>query len=99
MAENEIKKDKNNCSQIVESLLNGMDAVLATKTVVGEPTKIGDVTIVPLVDVTFGVGAGASLSKNDQGKSGSGGGGGMGGKMTPSAVLVIKDGHVSVEKI
>ncbi len=99
MAENEIKKDKNNCSQIVESLLNGMDAVLATKTVVGEPTKIGDVTIVPLVDVTFGVGAGASLSKNDQGKSGSGGGGGMGGKMTPSAVLVIKDGHARLVNI
>ncbi len=99
MAENEIKKEKNNCSQIVESLLNGMDAVLATKTVVGEPTKIGDVTIVPLVDVTFGVGAGASLSKNDQGKSGSGGGGGMGGKMTPSAVLVIKDGHARLVNI
>ena len=44
---------------VVESLLKGMDTVLSTKTVVGEATKIGDTIILPLVDVTFGVGAGA----------------------------------------
>ena len=43
---------------VVESLLKGMDTVLSTKTVVGEATKIGDTIILPLVDVTFGVGAG-----------------------------------------
>ena len=41
---------------VVESLLKGMDTVLSTKTVVGEATKIGDTIILPLVDVTFGVG-------------------------------------------
>ena len=52
--------DKENQFQgVVESLLKGMDTVLSTKTVVGEATKIGDTIILPLVDVTFGVGAGA----------------------------------------
>lgn len=78
---------ENQFSTVVESLFKGMDSVLSTKTVVGEATKIGDTIILPLVDVTFGVGAGASNKDNKQG-----GGGGLGGKMTPSAVLVIKDG-------
>lgn len=81
---------------VVESLLKGMDSVLSTKTVVGEATTIGDTIILPLVDVTFGVGAGAGA--NDQ-KGASSGAGGLGGKMTPSAVLVIKDGAVKLVNI
>ena len=63
--------DKENQFQgVVESLLKGMDTVLSTKTVVGEATKIGDTIILPLVDVTFGVGAGAG--NNSEKKSASG---------------------------
>ncbi len=82
--------DKENQFQgVVESLLRGMDTVLSTKTVVGEATQVGDTIILPLVDVTFGVGAGAG---NNSEKGASSGAGGLGGKMTPSAVLVIRDG-------
>ena len=96
--ENEInKKETNNCSIIVDALMSGMDSVLATKTVVGEPTKVGDVIILPLVDVTFGIGAGASLGKVDDKKNG--GGGGLGGKLSPSAVLVIKDGRAKLVNV
>lgn len=96
--ENEInKKEANNCSVIVDALMSGMDSVLATKTVVGEPTKVGDVIILPLVDVTFGIGAGASLGKTDDKKGG--GGGGLGGKLSPSAVLVIKDGRAKLVNV
>lgn len=96
--DNEInKKETNNCSVIVDALMSGMDSVLATKTVVGEPTKVGDVIILPLVDVTFGIGAGASLAKTDEKKGG--GGGGLGGKLSPSAVLVIKDGRAKLVNV
>ena len=84
----------NNFSSVVESLLKGMDTVLSTKTVVGEATQIGDTIILPLVDVSFGVGAGASA-----GEKKNGGGGGLGGKMTPSAVLVIRDCHTKLVNI
>ena len=84
----------NQFSSVVESLFKGMDSVLSTKTVVGEATKIGDTIILPLVDVSFGVGAGASNKDNKQS-----GGGGLGGKMTPSAVLVIKDGHTRLVNV
>ena len=77
---------ENQFGSVVESLLKGMDTVLSTKTVVGEATKIGDTIILPLVDVSFGVGAGAGSNGDKKSQSG---GGGLGGKMTPSAVLVI----------
>ena len=66
--------DKENQFQgVVESLLKGMDTVLSTKTVVGEATKIGDTIILPLVDVTFGVGAGAGNNSEKKSASGAGG--------------------------
>ena len=91
--ENE-KKSANNVSVIVDSLLEGMDAVLASKTVVGEPTKIGDTIILPLVDVSFGVGAGASMNDKKNGAMGA-----LSGKMTPSAVLVINNGHTRLVSV
>lgn len=86
---------ENQFQGVVESLLKGMDTVLSTKTVVGEATKVGDTIILPLVDVTFGVGAGAKNAQNTS----AAGAGGLGGKMTPSAVLVIKDGSTKLVNI
>ncbi len=88
--------DKENFQGVVESLLKGMDTVLSTKTVVGEATQVGDTIILPLVDVSFGVGAGSG--SNGQ-KNSASGAGGMGGKMTPSAVLVIRDGYTKLVNI
>lgn len=100
MSENEKKeKANNNVSIIMDSLLSGLDSVLATKTVVGEATKVGDVIILPLVDVSFGIGAGASIGKNEKGSNKGGGGGGISGKMSPSAVLVIKDGQTKLVSV
>lgn len=82
------------CSSIIDSLMKGMDTIISTKTVVGEPTKIEDTIILPLVDVSFGMGAGAS-EKEAKG----GGGGGLTGKVSPSAVLVIKNGSTKLVNI
>ena len=81
-------------NQTVGSLFKGMDAMLTTKTVVGEPTQIGDTIILPLVDVNFGVAAGA-FAKGGNNSAG----GGMGGKMSPSAVLVIQNGRARMVSV
>ncbi|MCM1056420.1 MAG: GerW family sporulation protein [Firmicutes bacterium] len=88
--------DKENFQGVVEALLKGMDTVLSTKTVVGEATQVGDTIILPLVDVAFGVGAGAGSNSQKNSASGAGG---LGGKMTPSAVIVIKDGSTKLVNI
>ena len=78
---------ENGFKATVEALLKGMDGMVSTKTVVGDAIHIGDTIILPLVDVSFAIGAGAfSGEKKEKGA------GGLGGKMTPSAVLVIQDG-------
>ena len=89
MAEN-----KNDFNETVASLFKGMDSFLSAKTVVGEAVHVNDTIILPLVDVSFGVGAGAFAGdkKNNAG-------GGMGGKMSPSAVLVIQNGATKLVNI
>ena len=78
----------------VESLFKGMDSFITTKTVVGDAIHIGDTIILPLVDVSFGVAAGAfSQDKKNNGA------GGMGGKIMPSAVLVIQNGTTKLVNI
>lgn len=78
----------------VEALFHGMDGVITSKTVVGEAIHVGDTIILPLVDVSFAVGAGAwGNDKKDKGA------GGIGGKMTPCAVLVIQNGHTRLVNI
>ena len=77
--------EKDNTFQnTVEALFRGMDSFITTKTVVGEAIHIDDTILLPLVDVSFGVGAGA-FAENAKNNAG----GGMGGKISPSAVLVI----------
>lgn len=85
---------ENNFNSVMTSLLKGVDSVLSTKTVVGEPINVGDTILVPLVDVSFGLGAGAA----DKDKKASGGGG-VGGKMSPSAILVIQNGKTKLVNI
>ena len=81
----------------VESLFKGMDSFITTKTVVGDAIKVDEnTTILPLVDVSFGVGAGA-FSNED--KKSNNGGGGMSGKMIPSSVLIIQNGTAKVVNV
>ncbi|MCR5468571.1 MAG: GerW family sporulation protein [Lachnospiraceae bacterium] len=83
-----------NFNETIQSLFNGMDSFITTKTVVGEAINVGDTIILPLVDVTFGVGAGVFTEdkKNN-------GGGGMGGRLQPSAVLVISNGTTKLVNV
>ena len=85
---------ENTFNNTVDSLFKGMDNFITTKTVVGDAIHIGDSIILPLVDVSFGVAAGAfSQEKKNNGA------GGLGGKMTPSAVLVIQNGQTKLVNI
>lgn len=86
--------ETNNFKTTMESLWEGMDALVSSKTVIGDAIHVDGITILPLIDVSFGMGAGSNLGeKKDKGM------GGLGGKMMPSAVLVIKDGTTRLVNI
>ena len=81
-------------NSVVNSLLEGMEGFLSSKTVVGEPVVVKDTILIPFVDVSFGVGAGTFRGdKKDNGA------GGLTGKMTPTAVLVVQNNSTRVVSI
>ena len=84
----------NQFKETVDALFKGMNGVVSSKTVVGDAIHIGDTIILPLVDVSFGVGAGAFAGEKKNNA-----GGGMTGKVTPSAVLVIQNGATKLVNI
>jgi uncharacterized spore protein YtfJ len=84
-----------NLNSNLEALFKNMENFVSTKTVVGEPMNVGDNIILPLVDVSFGVGAGTTDSKQEKESVA----GGLGAKISPSAVIVINNDNVQLVNI
>lgn len=80
----------------LDTLFVNLERFLKTETVVGEPIVIGDTTIVPIVSVSFGCGTSGGTGNDKSGKGVSGAGIGAGAKITPDAVLVIKNNEVTM---
>ncbi|MBP2016960.1 putative spore protein YtfJ [Symbiobacterium terraclitae] len=81
--------------EIMDSVIAALEKHLSTKTVVGEPITMGSVTLIPVVDLMFGFGAGGGEGRDEK-QGGSGSGGGAGARLSARAVIVVRDGDVSV---
>ncbi|MCD8238828.1 MAG: GerW family sporulation protein [Clostridiales bacterium] len=88
----------NNLNTSLDVLFSKMDGFVSSKTVIGDAMVLGDITVIPLVDVAFGVGAGASDKEADKNKSETCGGG-LGAKITPAAVIVIKNDGIQLVNV
>ena len=82
----------------LEALFSKMEGFVNTKTVVGDAMTIGDVIIVPLVEVMFGVGAGSTDNSEDKNKKQMGAGG-LGAKIAPTAIMVIQNSTVQLVNV
>lgn len=78
---------ENKFNDAVGTMLKGLDGFVSARTVIGDPVSVSGATIIPLVDVSFGMGAGA-FSGEKNGHTG----GGVTGKIEPTAVLIIQNG-------
>ena len=67
---------ENKLLDTVETLFKGMDSFISTKTVVGDPIEAGGAIIIPLVDVSCGMGAGAFANSSKE----------------PVAILIVQNG-------
>ncbi len=83
-------------SDVFNTMFEKLEKFLRTETVVGEPFQVGSITMVPVISVSFGAGGGEGSGKDSKGNDGSGGGGGVGCKISPNAMLVIKNDELSV---
>ncbi|MDO5695326.1 MAG: spore germination protein GerW family protein [Eubacteriales bacterium] len=88
--------DTKKVNELLQELFDGVETFVDSKTVVGDAQFFGDTVIVPLVEVSFAMGAGAfdsSVRKKNSSRAG------LGGKIKPSAVLVIKDGAARIVNV
>jgi len=84
---------------LFDKAVGEIERMLNTKTVVGEPIKIEDNTLIPLINVGFGFGVGGGEGTESQKGSGQGGGTGGGGGVKPVALVIINKDGVRVEPI
>ena len=75
-------------NEAVDVLFHKVDDLVSTKTVVGDAIVVGDMTLLPLIDVAVGAGVGSKESANAAG--------GMGARITPSAILMIRPDGVQL---
>jgi len=87
---------KEEINKQVEMLFEKLKDFITSKTVVGEEIKIGKLTLIPIIEVTFGMGSGTGGGKYAKDQEGSGVGMGLGVKARPSAFIVIKDEGVEL---
>lgn len=90
----EVRKDEEDLGITIEAMFKGMDGLLNTKTVIGEELRVGDMTILPLIEVTAGMASGVfgeNAAKN--------GAGAMAAKMTPVALFIVQDGKTRLVNI
>lgn len=90
--------DGNYIKDNLETIFENFKNMISVETVVGKAVHVGDATLVPFVDVTFGFGTGGYTGDNNSDKAKSGGGGG-GAKLEPTAILVIKGERVEMFSI
>ena len=76
-----------NAEKLLKTSLDEVNRLLSAKAVVGEPIKIGDDTVIPLLSFGFGFGAGGGPTKESGEKAGSGAGAGI-----KPVALIISDG-------
>lgn len=87
----------NSLNNSLDTLFSKMENFVSTKTVVGDAITVGDVVLLPLIEVSVGVGAGGTEMSDKVGKDA--GVGGLGARIIPSAVLAIHNGNVQLINI
>src|SRR5690554_5368973 len=82
----------------LKTIFQEMEEFLTTKAVVGEPIEVGAITLIPVINVTFGMGTGGGSEEGakDSKPQKGGAGAGLGAMVSPAAVIVIKEGDISV---
>lgn len=85
-----------NFTDSMTAIFEQLQKFFSTETVVGQPIQVGEVTLIPVISVTFGAGNGVGSGKDQKGNDGEGGGAGAGGKISPTAIIVVKQNEVSV---
>jgi len=89
-------ESKTPINESLETLFSHLEKFLKTETVIGEPIAVGETTLIPIITVAFGCGGGGGGGKDEKGNDGMGTGVGVGAKISPDAVIVIRQDSVTM---
>ncbi len=83
-------------NNLFNALLEKLQGLLRTETVLGEPLALGAVTLLPVLTVSFFLGGGEGGQKEEGVLAAGNYGAGLGCKITPAAILIFKEGELTV---
>lgn len=86
----------NNVAEILQVLVGELKQMARSESIIGEPVKAGDKTLVPVCTISVGFGAGGSGAGKEGTPGGFGGGGGAGLRVEPTAFIVLDKDQVSL---
>ncbi len=78
----------------LQALFKGMESLLQSKTVVGEPIEVGNTVMIPLMEISAGLASGAL--KNNAHNNGAGA---MSARISPLAMIVIQGERVRIVSV
>ncbi len=86
----------NNIKNIMDTTMDKLKAMVDANIITGTPMEFGDITLVPVCRVAFGVATGGSDFPSKSGAELFGGGGGAGVTVSPIAFMAISNGNVKM---
>lgn len=87
---------ENNIKGIMDTTMDKLKAMVDANIITGTPMEIGDITLIPVSKVAFGLATGGSDFPSKSGAELFGGGGGAGVTVSPIAFIVISGGNVKM---
>lgn len=86
----------NNIKAIMDTTMDKLRAMVDADIITGTPIEIGNITMIPVSKVAFGLATGGSDFPNKNGAELFGGGGGAGVTVSPIAFIVISGDNVKM---
>ena len=77
--------DKDSLTVTLQTMFNGMEGLLQSRTVIGDPIDMGEVKLLPLLEITAGMAGGSFAAEAKQR-----GAAAMTAKITPVAMLLVQ---------
>ena len=87
--------DKMGVEELMQEVVEQLEKLVTTRTIVGEPITVAGKTVIPISKVSFGFGSAGGEGKRGE-EGGFGGGGGGGAKIEPVAFLVVSEDEVKL---
>ncbi len=87
---------ESNIKGIMDVTMENLRTMVDADVITGTPVEVGDITLIPVSKVAFGLATGGSDFPSKSGNQLFGGGGGAGVTVSPIAFIVISNGNVKM---